>query len=123
MQAEVLAIGDELTSGQRLDTNSQWLSQQLGDLGIRVCYHTSVGDDQAALVEALRTTAKRSTVAIMSGGLGPTADDITRQVLSGIDRKWASTGPGGPAAHRATVRPARTRHARQQSDPGPFSRR
>ncbi len=82
MQAEVLAIGDELTSGQRLDTNSQWLSQQLGDLGIRVCYHTSVGDDQAALVKALRTTAKRSTVAVMSGGLGPTADDITRQALA-----------------------------------------
>ena len=45
MNAEVIAIGDELTSGQRLDTNSQWLSSRLGDLGIRVLYHSTVGDD------------------------------------------------------------------------------
>ncbi len=45
MHAEVMAIGDELTSGQRLDTNTQWLSQQLGDLGITVRYHTTVADD------------------------------------------------------------------------------
>ena len=48
MQAEVIAIGDELTSGQRLDTNTQWLSQQLADLGVQVLYHTTVGDDLAA---------------------------------------------------------------------------
>ena len=52
--AEVISIGDELTSGQRLDTNSQWISQQLGDLGIRVVYHTTVADDLAANLAVFR---------------------------------------------------------------------
>ena len=54
IRAEVISIGDEITSGQRLDTNSQWLSQQLADLGIRVLFHTTVGDDLDANVEVFR---------------------------------------------------------------------
>ena len=53
LHAEVMAIGDELTSGQRLDTNSQWLSQRLGEIGIPVRFHSTVGDHQEALVDAL----------------------------------------------------------------------
>ena len=60
MFAEVISIGDELTSGQRLDTNSQWLSQQLGDLGVRVLYHTTVGDDLAANVDVFRNAVRRA---------------------------------------------------------------
>lgn len=82
MRAEVISIGDEMTSGQRLDTNSQWLSRQLGDLGIRVLYHTTVGDEIEANVEVFRRATERADVVISTGGLGPTADDLTREALA-----------------------------------------
>ena len=80
--AEVIAIGDELTSGQRLDTNSQWLSQQLGDLGIRTLFHTTVADDLKSNVLAFRAAAERADLVIATGGLGPTADDLTREAIA-----------------------------------------
>ncbi|MDH3716601.1 MAG: competence/damage-inducible protein A, partial [Planctomycetota bacterium] len=82
MRAEVLAIGDELTSGLRLDTNSQWLSLRLQELGIPVLRHATVADDLAAITEAFRHAAARCDVAVVTGGLGPTADDLTRQALA-----------------------------------------
>ncbi len=82
MQAEVISIGDELTSGQRLDTNSQWISQRLGELGIRTIWHTTVADDLAANVAVFRQGLERADIVIASGGLGPTADDLTRQALA-----------------------------------------
>ena len=81
MQAEVIAIGDELTGGQRLDTNSQWLSQQLGEIGIRTLFHTTVADDLAANIHAFRQAAQRVDLIVCTGGLGPTADDLTRQSI------------------------------------------
>lgn len=86
--AEVISIGDELTSGQRLDTNSQWLSQQLGDLGIRVVYHTTVADDLAANLAVFRNARDRADLIVCTGGLGPTADDLTRDAVAataGVD--------------------------------------
>jgi nicotinamide-nucleotide amidase len=82
MHAEVISIGDELTSGQRLDTNSQWLSQRLADLGIRTLFHTTVGDDLEANVRVFREAAQRAEIIVCTGGLGPTADDLTRQALA-----------------------------------------
>ena len=82
MHAEVVAIGDELTSGRRLDTNSQWLSQQLALLGVPVFHHATVGDELEAIVAVLATACQRSDIVVVSGGLGPTADDLTRQALS-----------------------------------------
>ncbi len=82
LQAEVIAIGDELTSGQRLDTNSQWISQQLCELGIQTIRHTTVGDDLAFNIAALRNAVRRADVVICSGGLGPTLDDLTRQAIA-----------------------------------------
>lgn len=82
MQAEVIAIGDELTSGQRLDTNTQWLSRRLTDLGIRVLYHTTVGDDLEANVAVFRHAFDRADFVVTTGGLGPTADDLTREAIS-----------------------------------------
>ena len=84
MHAEVISIGDEMTSGQRLDTNCQWLSQQLADLGVRTLYHTTVGDDLAANVRVFREAADRADIVIATGGLGPTADDLTRQVVADV---------------------------------------
>jgi nicotinamide-nucleotide amidase len=88
MRAEVISIGDELTSGTRLDTNSQWLSQRLEELGATVLFHTTVGDDLAANIDVFRKAASRVDVVVVSGGLGPTADDLTRQALAdaaGVD--------------------------------------
>ncbi len=84
MQAEVIAIGDELTSGQRLDTNSRWISRELALLGIPVVFHTTACDTIAAGVEALRAAVGRADVVIATGGLGPTADDLTREVLAAV---------------------------------------
>src|SRR3954465_1077309 len=80
--AEVISIGDELTSGQNLDTNSQWLSQRLGELGVRVLFHTTVADDLDSNIRVFRTAAKRVDFVLSSGGLGPTADDLTRDALA-----------------------------------------
>lgn len=88
MRAEIISIGDELTSGQRLDTNSQWLSERLGELGIPVAFHTTVGDDLDTSVAAFRTAIDRADAVVCTGGLGPTADDLTRQALAaaiGVD--------------------------------------
>ena len=84
MRAEVIAIGDELTSGQRLDTNSRWLSAELGVLGIPVTFHTTAADTLAAGVDAFRIAAGRSDIVVATGGLGPTADDLTRDVLAAV---------------------------------------
>jgi nicotinamide-nucleotide amidase len=87
MLAEVISIGDELTSGQRLDTNSQWLSERLGELGIRVMYHTTVADDLEANVRVFRAAIERADIVVATGGLGPTADDLTREVLAAVTGK------------------------------------
>jgi nicotinamide-nucleotide amidase len=84
MNAEIIAIGSELTSGAKLDTNSQWLSQQLTDLGIDVDYHTTVADDLPANVAVLETAAARAELVLITGGLGPTLDDLTRQAMAGV---------------------------------------
>lgn len=82
MHAEIISIGDEITSGQTLDTNSQWLSQRLAELGIRTLYHTTVGDELAPGVEVFRRAIDRADLVIATGGLGPTADDLTRDALA-----------------------------------------
>ena len=82
MRAEIIAIGDELTSGQRLDTNSQWLSERLGELGVAVAFHTTVGDDLETNIAAFRTAIDRADIVVATGGLGPTADDLTREAIA-----------------------------------------
>jgi nicotinamide-nucleotide amidase len=82
MRAEIIAIGDELTSGQRLDTNSQWLSERLGEIGIPVAFHTTVGDDLENNIAVFRTAIDRAEIVIATGGLGPTADDLTRDAIA-----------------------------------------
>lgn len=79
---EVISIGDEIVNGRILDTNSQWISRRLEDLGAQVLYHTSVGDDLAAMTAVFRQAIDRSDYVITTGGLGPTADDLTRPALA-----------------------------------------
>ncbi len=82
MKAEIISIGSELTSGQNLDTNSQWLSQRLAEIGIAVGWHTTIADDFDDNVEAFRIAANRAGLVLITGGLGPTQDDLTREVLA-----------------------------------------
>jgi nicotinamide-nucleotide amidase len=82
MHAELIAIGDELTSGQRLDTNSRWMAAELGVLGVPVTFHTTVPDTMEAGIEAFRLAASRAALVLVTGGLGPTADDLTRDVIA-----------------------------------------
>ncbi|MCS7239454.1 MAG: CinA family nicotinamide mononucleotide deamidase-related protein [Thermoguttaceae bacterium] len=82
MIAEIIVTGDEIISGRILDTNSQWLSIQLEDLGVRVLYHTAVGDEVDALVSVFRIAIERADLIVTTGGLGPTKDDLTREGLA-----------------------------------------
>jgi nicotinamide-nucleotide amidase len=82
MRAEVISIGSELVSGQSLDTNSRWLSQELSDRGIVVAYHTTLGDVLDDHVAAFRTARDRTGLVVVTGGLGPTQDDLTREALA-----------------------------------------
>jgi nicotinamide-nucleotide amidase len=82
MRAEIIAIGDELTTGQRLDTNSQWLAERLTECGVEVAFHTTIGDNLADNVAAFQAAVRRVDVVVITGGLGPTADDLTREALA-----------------------------------------
>jgi nicotinamide-nucleotide amidase len=82
LSAEIIAIGSELLTPDHADTNSLWLTEKLNGIGIEVKLKTIVGDDDARLEETIRDAVKRSSVVIMTGGLGPTEDDITRKVAA-----------------------------------------
>jgi competence/damage-inducible protein CinA-like protein len=82
LSAEIIAIGSELLTSNRTDTNSLWLTDKLNRIGIDVKLKTVVGDDDARLEETIKDAVKRSRVVITTGGLGPTEDDITRKVVA-----------------------------------------
>ena len=84
MKTEIISIGSELTSGQNLDTNSQWLSRRLAAVGIPVAWHTTVADDLDANVDVFHTATRRAGLVLATGGLGPTQDDLTREVLARV---------------------------------------
>jgi nicotinamide-nucleotide amidase len=82
MRAEIIAIGSELASGQSLDTNSYWLSQQLTALGITIAFHTTLGDVLEDHLAVFENACTRADIVVMTGGLGPTQDDLTREALA-----------------------------------------
>jgi nicotinamide-nucleotide amidase len=84
LNAEIIAIGSEMLTPFRLDTNSLWLTERLNSMGIDVKLKTVVGDDEARLEETIRDAMKRSEIVISTGGLGPTEDDITRKVFARV---------------------------------------
>src|SRR5213083_1301367 len=84
MKTELLSIGSELTSGQNLDTNSQWLSLRLAEIGIPVGWHTTIADEFDDNVAAIRSAVQRAGLVLITGGLGPTQDDLTREVLAEV---------------------------------------
>ncbi|MDN5941977.1 MAG: competence/damage-inducible protein A, partial [Nitrospira sp.] len=82
IDAEIIAIGTELLIGGRSDSNSLFLADELGRLGIAVRFKSVVGDDRDDIVIAIHTAVKRSQVIVMTGGLGPTVDDCTREAVA-----------------------------------------
>jgi len=82
MQAELIIIGDEILIGQIIDTNSSWISSHLEDIGIQVKQISTIGDSEADIINALTLASSRADVILMTGGLGPTKDDVTKQALS-----------------------------------------
>src|ERR1022692_2757306 len=88
MTAEIIAIGSELLTPQRVDTNSLFLTDQLKGLGVEVVTKSVIGDDLNRLADAVRRAVSRSEIVILCGGLGPTEDDLTRDaVAAALDRK------------------------------------
>ncbi len=82
MDAEIIAVGSELLTPHAMDTNSLYLTGKLNSLGIEVRFKTVVGDDRGRLADAFQTALRRSGLIILTGGLGPTGDDITREVVA-----------------------------------------
>jgi nicotinamide-nucleotide amidase len=81
VRAEVITIGDEILFGQITDTNTAWIGTELTNIGIRVVRKTSVGDQQDAILQSLAEAHQRADIIIITGGLGPTKDDITKKTL------------------------------------------
>jgi nicotinamide-nucleotide amidase len=82
IQATIITIGDELLIGQTIDTNSAWISQRLNDFGMEVVRRVAVGDNAADIRQAIDEELPRVSVLLITGGLGPTADDITKPLLA-----------------------------------------
>ena len=82
MKAEIIAVGSELLTPDRIDTNSLFLTEELNKIGIEIVRKTVVGDDRALLLEAFRDAVNRVPLTIASGGLGPTEDDLTRETVA-----------------------------------------
>lgn len=84
MRAELIAVGTELLLGQIVDTHSAFLSQELAALGIDVYYHSAVGDNPGRLKEVIKLASSRSDLIILTGGLGPTEDDLSKETLAEV---------------------------------------
>ena len=82
MLAEIITIGDELLIGQVVDTNSAWIGQRLNEIGVRIKQITSVSDNEEHILKALDEAGQRSGIILITGGLGPTKDDITKKTLA-----------------------------------------
>ncbi len=106
LNAEILAIGSEMLTPFRVDTNSLWLTEQLNALGVEVKLKTVVGDDERRLEEAIRDALRRSEIIISTGGLGPTEDDITKKVFARVLGRALE-------AHEPTIEKMRARFARR----------
>lgn len=85
--AEIISIGSELLLGQIMDTNASWMAQRLTDLGVNLFYKTVVGDNPDRMAEVIERALERSDIVITGGGLGPTQDDITREIVAQVTNR------------------------------------
>ena len=125
VKAKVLAVGTELLLGQVVDTNSSWIGEQLALSGIDSHFQTKVGDNAERIASALRLALDRSDAVIVCGGLGPTQDDITRDVIAEVmgvplvrPPSWRTTSArcsdpvDGPCPRTTSARPTSPRAPR-----------
>ena len=84
MKADIITIGDEILIGQIIDTNSAWIAARLGEIGVSIRRKYSIGDRREEIIEAVNESLAKSEVTIITGGLGPTKDDITKRVLAEV---------------------------------------
>ena len=82
MNAEIIAVGSELLLGQIVNSNARFLSRQLAEIGVNVYFHTVVGDNSTRLKQTLEIAEERSQLVILTGGLGPTKDDLTKETIA-----------------------------------------
>src|SRR5204862_699188 len=82
MRAEIVGVGTEILLGQIANSNAQWISERLAEIGVDVMHHQAVGDNERRIADAFRLALSRADVVIATGGLGPTQDDITREGLA-----------------------------------------
>jgi nicotinamide-nucleotide amidase len=94
MLAGLISVGSELTAGITADTNAAWLARRLGAFGVAAVRHVTVADDRKAIAEELRRASAWAQVVLVTGGLGPTDDDVTR------DPRGAGGGHGRRTTHR-----------------------
>src|SRR5918994_2373776 len=87
LSAEIVAVGTEILLGSLVDTNTAWLRRRHAALGVSVYRHTTVGDNKERLVAALSEAASRADLVVSTGGLGPTADDLTHEALGLTTRR------------------------------------
>ena len=104
MIAEVITIGSELLHGLVRNTNLDMITEMLGEIGLEPAFHATVGDDAEHMGEAFRTAAHRAEIVIVTGGLGPTPDDITRKVIATVFRRRLILDQGVLEAIRARFR-------------------
>jgi len=82
IQAEIISIGDEILYGQTLDTNSHWISSRLDEIGVKVRRKITIGDTREEILTALQESTERADIVLITGGLGPTKDDLTKPLLA-----------------------------------------
>ncbi len=93
VNAEIVAIGSELLLGQIVDTNSAWMAQRLAEIGVNLFYKTIVGDNAGRMREIISRALERSDVVITSGGIGPTEDDLTREIVAEVTERQLVLDP------------------------------
>ena len=93
MNAEIVSIGSELLLGQIVDTNASWIAQRLAESGVNLFYKTTVGDNLDRMIDTLDRALDRSDVVITGGGIGPTQDDLTREVIAKVTGREVVTDP------------------------------
>ncbi len=93
MNAEIVSVGSELLLGQIVDTNATWMAQRLADLGVNLYYKSTVGDNPQRMEEVLNRALDRSDLVITGGGLGPTQDDLTREVVAQVTGRELELDP------------------------------
>ena len=106
MKSEIIAVGSEMLTPFRQDTNSLFLTEKLNEIGVTVAFKTIVGDRHKDMVGAIRTALGRADILVLSGGLGPTEDDLTREATAealGIKIKRDAAQVAALAARAATM--------------------